>query len=504
MTWWFLVVAWLVLHLGDVVQARRAEPDVDYSQLPRPRQEPWLPQVHHQQRSRRPSSRDDHLWQPLQMAQQRRTNLDREPWLPQVVQQSHSGLLDVSWAPEVQQEQQTQIKVVSTWPEQRPQEESCMIDFDDVPKKHIHPFLVRNDRNEFLYPDLEGGRKAVKLASNTTVLTSCPGSKNHLLWNERPYAPLTCRGSSLVMDGQPVTWTELGCRKKPKPDFKHERRCGRGARTHTIGWQVYPGVFIPQITICFYRRQETTVYAKHIIHGRNIDAKMVEPPRPSFKRGKMFSREVITRYTKKSQKTLFRNLLNTTKHLTAEGQHYLAKGHLAPDADFVLEAEQDATYYYANVVPQWQAVNNGNWKKLEAALRELAIKRNATLSVWTGTHGVLQLPDSFSNPVRLYLGLARGKEVLPVPALMWKVIYDPSTSAAVAIVMVNDVRGLGTSDWSSLREPLCPDVCHRLPWVTWNTSDHRRGMTFCCTVDALRSTISELPSLGPAVRLLLR
>lgn len=43
-------------------------------------------------------------------------------------------------------------------------------------------------------------------------------------------------------------------------------------------------------------------------------------------------------------------------------QYYFAKGHLAPDADFVTEAEQDATYYYINAVPQWQAFNNGNWK----------------------------------------------------------------------------------------------------------------------------------------------
>lgn len=76
----------------------------------------------------------------------------------------------------------------------------------------------------------------------------------------------------------------------------------------------------------------------------------------------MFFEGVQRSYSKVSQKALLRHLLNTTEHLTAKRQHYLAKGHLAPDSDFVLEAEQDATYYYANVVPQWQAVNNGNWR----------------------------------------------------------------------------------------------------------------------------------------------
>ena len=42
--------------------------------------------------------------------------------------------------------------------------------------------------------------------------------------------------------------------------------------------------------------------------------------------------------------------------------YYFARGHLSPDADFLTEMEADATYQYVNVVPQWQAFNNGNWK----------------------------------------------------------------------------------------------------------------------------------------------
>lgn len=95
---------------------------------------------------------------------------------------------------------------------------------------------------------------------------------------------------------------------------------------------------------------------------RYIDAKVIEPSRPSFKSARMFSVSMQKIYTKNMQKALVTNLLNSTEHLTGKGQHYLAKGHLSPDADFVLEPEQDATYYYANAIPQWQGVNNGNWK----------------------------------------------------------------------------------------------------------------------------------------------
>ena len=33
---------------------------------------------------------------------------------------------------------------------------------------------------------------------------------------------------------------------------------------------------------------------------------------------------------------------------------YLARGHLAPDADFIYDVQQDATYYFVNVAPQFQ------------------------------------------------------------------------------------------------------------------------------------------------------
>ena len=31
---------------------------------------------------------------------------------------------------------------------------------------------------------------------------------------------------------------------------------------------------------------------------------------------------------------------------------------------------QESTYYYGNAVPQWQSINNGNWKRLESSVRE--------------------------------------------------------------------------------------------------------------------------------------
>ena len=36
---------------------------------------------------------------------------------------------------------------------------------------------------------------------------------------------------------------------------------------------------------------------------------------------------------------------------------YLARGHLAPNADFIFYSWMDSTYHFINVAPQWQAFN---------------------------------------------------------------------------------------------------------------------------------------------------
>merc|ERR1712080_466930 len=80
------------------------------------------------------------------------------------------------------------------------------------------------------------------------------------------------------------------------------------------------------------------------------------------------------------------------------GTNYFAKGHLSPDAAFVYNIEQDATYYYINVAPQFQSFNNGNWKALEGGVRDLGAKLGRDLVVTTGTHEVLEYPDKNKNP----------------------------------------------------------------------------------------------------------
>lgn len=107
--------------------------------------------------------------------------------------------------------------------------------------------------------------------------------------------------------------------------------------------------------------------AHHSIQGDALNPFEVSNRRPSFKEAQFYPTiSADTAYTQKSQLAVVSSLVGSSdlgqKYIDVSKSYYFARGHLAPDGDFVHVYEQNATYYFINVVPQWQAINNGNWK----------------------------------------------------------------------------------------------------------------------------------------------
>lgn len=142
----------------------------------------------------------------------------------------------------------------------------------------------------------------------------------------------------------------------------------------------------------------------------SIDGKQRKPRKGDFDTGSMFTGvSVKTAYTRAQQYLTFLELFDDDKVLVDKylprnnNNLFFAKGHLVANADEYYGAQQDGTFFFANVVPMWQQINNGNWKKIEGWVRQTAAGKRVDLSVWTGSVGVLGLPDEKGKLVDIYL-----------------------------------------------------------------------------------------------------
>ena len=151
-------------------------------------------------------------------------------------------------------------------------------------------------------------------------------------------------------------------------------------------------------------------------------------------------------YKQSRQKRLFTNLFGSS-----ECGHVPGKGLPHPSGDLQYRDWQEGTYMYSNVVPQWQVVNNGNWRDVEEAVRARAKLRRSTMQVFNGTMGVLKLRGRM-----LWLV----KDSIPVPEYLWKLVVDSTTGDSIVLVTLHNpyLQHLTRSI------TLCKDVCDQAGW----------------------------------------
>lgn len=129
---------------------------------------------------------------------------------------------------------------------------------------------------------------------------------------------------------------------------------------------------------------------------------------------------------------------------------------------------------------------------LENTVRNLAITRDADLTIYTGTFGVMTLADINGVQQPIYLAFDENNNgLIPVPKYYWKLIHDTAANTATAVLGINNPH-IG----QVLPEDIiCPDVCSQVPWVTWAVTDIYKGYTFCCTAAELHRAIDFAPNL---------
>jgi len=403
----------------------------------------------------------------------------------------------------------------------------CSVNLDSLTGKYP-PILLQN--SEFLYPDSETAdeKRILSIASGDSIELYCHGSiryfKDTYLSGDNfaasTSAVLTCEnGVFSTKENKQVAVEAVSCNRRQEPRLvKTQEKCsviGADGRTSEltnlylikIGWKIREN-FIDQITICQDEQVYGTIWTSHTVFGKNVNFRDIDDSRPSFRIDNSYLKRFFTwatstkmngYYSKKTQantivKLLGHNLINGKPVIetSSSGTNYFAKGHLAPDAAFIYNLNQDATYYFMNVAPQFQSFNNGNWKALEMNTRDLASSLGHDVTSVTGTHGVLQYADKHGVMTDIYLYLNEATRYVPAPKYYWKVLYDAETDSGVAFIGLNDPHA------TEAPEELCDNVCAQMPWVDWSITELDAGYMYCCSVESAKAAIPSMPDLKPA------
>ncbi|KAF6208812.1 hypothetical protein GE061_014553 [Apolygus lucorum] len=368
---------------------------------------------------------------------------------------------------------------------------------NNLPIKNEPVFFTQNGKNvEIMRPSPSSGKdSSFDLNTGEEFIVACPSNKNVIVETGKGESVAKCvSGSTVSIGGKTVDTKTLDCKSKADSDvIKTDRNCANGKGTVLeIGFKVSEGWF-KLLEVCHDIAESKTYWASHSIKGDGIEGKVYRTTaRPAFTRGEKWlftGFNPDSAYKQDNQEKVLKTVLgakSATAYLDSKATKFLARGHLAPDADFALSPHQLATYYYVNAAPQWQSINAGNWLRTETNSRTVAAALNVDLAVVTGTLGVSKMVDDKGQEKEIFM---EGKSRLPVPEYYWKVLRNPQDNACIAIVATNNPF------LKSAPKPVCKDVCEKNGWPTYQ-DDLFKGYVYCCEYKDLKSAVPHMPEIN--------
>ncbi|GJQ81830.1 hypothetical protein Trydic_g369 [Trypoxylus dichotomus] len=345
--------------------------------------------------------------------------------------------------------------------------------------------IINVNQRKFIEIFCPGGSVTISNASIRTNLTR-----------------VTCKhGKFRLNNGVAVNLSAISCTKSPKGVAQYTGNgCLHSYKEFEIGYR-YNKHFLTLIKGCFDKLHQITLYTVSTITKGINCVKLALPRKSYWSKGSFFTGVRINQlYIRNNQRITVNNQLGlsneySTKYITEnDTNYYLSRGHLTPKADFIYGPQQDITFHFLNAVPQWQLLNAGNWKVLEANLRDLASSKEIDLKIYTGIAGILSFPhEKTASPTELYLHRNSERKTVPVPEYIWKIAYDDVNKKGVAFVGVNNPYLNGNYEDVTI----CANVCPLISYLHLNRDFDRYGYIYCCEVDVLRRKISTIPTEIP-------
>jgi DNA/RNA endonuclease G (NUC1) len=160
-------------------------------------------------------------------------------------------------------------------------------------------------------------------------------------------------------------------------------------------------------------------------------------------------------------------------------KYYFAKGHLFANADAIFKTHATATYTYFNAVPQWQSINNGNWKSLENRIRDYSAGFGL-MKIQTGGYGN-------ADPSRIFKLSPNGP---PIPKWIYKKVYI-SDNLYYLFNVYNDIFDINVSNdhWCLYKTNLCAQSGNT--WYMPNYRDQFKGQMYCCMIYEKKQVLTQ-------------
>jgi len=368
---------------------------------------------------------------------------------------------------------------------------SCKVSLDDLNWDHP-PLLYNTTSGLHILPLPSLNKKmVVRMKKGEVITVSCPGGK--VKRTKANMARVQCvQEDMFLLNTTMVDIEQLGCSRNPREKevlSSDSIGCGpdQSGKISSLGFQ-FDRNLSPLVTVCHAKEEEVTYYTNHTLLGHLLNTRKVPDYRPNFKEGRVYFQGISANgaYKQTRQRKLFSSMFGSESvslFHPSEGL-YLARGHLTPSGDLLYRNWQEVTYMYSNVVPQWQVVNNGNWREVEEAVRSRAKSRKSTLQVFTGTKETLELMGK-------KLSLSKGS--IPVPKYLWKLVVDISSGDSIVFVTLNNPH----LKYLTRSVTLCNDVCEQTGWAPMlkDRGVIEQGYTQCCTTKEFKEKVPWLPGV---------
>lgn len=362
------------------------------------------------------------------------------------------------------------------------------------------PLLLKpnNTNYDFFLPEDNTG--TITFKRKQEIQLACPGSNLilNLTLTNLTTASAICKSDTIfTINGVNLPFSLINCTTYPNHSARYTgNQCEDEYNEIEIGFNI-EGKFLRQILLCFDNVTQITLYSRYNLTSTIGGSQTGFPrprsfiPGPFYNVGKTNLNSIYTRVVQ--QITINRSLglaKNSSKYIHSTNSYYLVKGHLTAKTDFVFGSQQLLTFYFVNVAPQWQTLNNGNWATLEANVKNYASNNGLNLEVYTGTYGVTTLPhEETGDQVELYLYVDENNNTaLPVPHLFWKFVYEPINKSGAVFVSVNN-------PYLEQPQAICTDQSNAFSWLTWKNNDTAKGYSYVCEVNEFSKFVKYFPQV---------